>query len=126
MLALLALITAIFSGISKLAVDASIQERVPERLRGSAFAHSETVLMIAWVVGGAIGIIPLGGRWGVGLAALIAVVSAVRAAIAVTHLRGERLNGRPVVPEEPEAGPPVDPWPDAPTVAHPHRSPRPP
>jgi MFS family permease len=126
MVALLCLVTAIFSGISKLAVDASIQERVPERLRGSAFAHSETVLMIAWVVGGAIGIIPLGGRWGVGLAALIAVVSAVRAAIAVTHLRGERLNGRPVVPEASEAGPPVDPWPDAPTVAHPHHSPRPP
>jgi len=31
MLALLALVTAIFSGISKLAIDASIQERVPER-----------------------------------------------------------------------------------------------
>ena len=66
MVALLSLVTAIFSGISKLAVDASIQERVPERLRASAFAHSETVLMIAWVVGGAIGIIPLDGRWGVG------------------------------------------------------------
>ena len=38
----------------------------PERLRASAFAHSETVLMIAWVVGGAIGIIPLDGRLGVG------------------------------------------------------------
>ena len=126
MVALLCLVASIFSGISKLAVDASIQERVPERLRGSAFAHSETVLMIAWVVGGAIGIIPLGGRWGVGLAALIAVASAVRAAIAVPRLRGERLNGRPVAPEAAEAGQPVDPWPDAPTVAHPKHSPRPP
>src|SRR5205085_8390817 len=79
MLAVLALVTAIFSGIAKLAIDASIQERVPERLRASAFAHSETVLMIAWVAGGAIGIIPLPGRLGVALAALLAVAMAVRA-----------------------------------------------
>jgi hypothetical protein len=133
MVALLCLVASIFSGISKLAIDASIQERVPERLRASAFAHSETVLMVAWVLGGAIGIIPLAGRWGVGLAALIAVVAAVRAAIVVTRLRGERLHGRPS-PAEPEpeasstgehatsgrphpAGTPADPWPDAPTVA---------
>jgi hypothetical protein len=107
MVALLALVTSIFSGISKLAVDASIQERVPERLRASAFAHSETVLMIAWVVGGAVGIIPLNGRLGIALAALFAVAAAVRAAIAATRLRTERLHGRP---EEaiPEAGPADD------------------
>ena len=95
MVALLSLMTAIFSGISKLAIDASIQERVPERLRASAFAHAETVLMVAWVIGGAIGIIPLAGRLGVGLAALIAVIAAVRAAIVAAKLRGERLHGRP-------------------------------
>jgi hypothetical protein len=95
MVALLALVAAIFSGISKLAIDASIQERVPERLRASAFAHSETVLMVAWVLGGAIGIIPLDGRIGVALAALIAVAAAVRAGIVATRLRGERLHGRP-------------------------------
>ncbi|HET6532019.1 MAG TPA: MFS transporter [Actinoplanes sp.] len=114
MVALLCLVASIFSGISKLAIDASIQERVPERLRASAFAHSETVLMMAWVLGGAIGIIPLAGRWGVGLAALIAVAAAVRAAIVATRLRGERLHGRPSsIPTDA----PADPWPDAPTVA---------
>ncbi|GIE98310.1 MFS transporter [Paractinoplanes rishiriensis] len=122
MLALLALVTAIFSGISKLAIDASIQERVPERLRASAFAHSETVLMIAWVAGGAIGIIPLPGRLGVALAALLAVAMAARAAWAAARLHNERLSGRadgetpPVVEPTPDPATPTDPWPDAPTV----------
>jgi hypothetical protein len=129
--ALFALITAIFSGIAKLAIDASIQERVPERLRASAFGHSETVLIIAWVAGGAVGIIPLGGRLGVGVAAAFAVLGAVRAVIVAGRLHNERLHGRPETPaEEPvaaagktagSAGPtrsaaPADPWPDAPTV----------
>jgi MFS family permease len=110
MVALLALVASIFSGISKLAVDASIQERVPERLRASAFAHSETVLMIAWVVGGAAGIIPLSGRLGVGLAALFAVAAAARAAIAATRLHSERLHGRPGVPvdDSPPGAVPAD------------------
>ncbi|MEV6490657.1 MFS transporter [Actinoplanes sp. NPDC051633] len=134
MVALLALVAATFSGISKLAIDASIQERVPERLRASAFAHSETVLMIAWVLGGAIGIIPLNGRLGVALAAVITVAAAIGAARVATRLRGERLHGRPdgsaadaaprpggATADEPgpagNASEPTDPWPDAPTVA---------
>ena len=94
MVTLLALVTAVFSGIAKLAIDASIQERVPERLRASAFAHSETVLMIAWVLGGGIGIIPLPGRLGVALAALLAVVAAARAGWSAARLHNERLSGR--------------------------------
>ncbi|AGZ38712.1 MFS transporter [Actinoplanes friuliensis] len=95
MVALLSLVAAIFSGISKLAVDASIQERVPERLRASAFAHSETVLMIAWVVGGAVGIIPFNGRLGVTVVAVFAVAAAVRGTIMASRLHNERLHGRP-------------------------------
>ncbi|GAB1689036.1 MFS transporter [Krasilnikovia sp. M28-CT-15] len=95
MVALLALVTAIFSGISKLAVDASIQERVPERLRASAFAHSETVLMLAWVVGGAVGIIPMDGRVGMIVAASFAVAAAIRAAVVAGRLHGDHLLGRP-------------------------------
>jgi hypothetical protein len=94
MLALFALVTAIFSGISKLAIDASIQERVPERLRASAFAHSETILMIAFVLGGGIGLIPLTGRVGVALAALLAIAAAVRAGVVAARLHNERLSGR--------------------------------
>ncbi|PRY29486.1 MFS transporter [Pseudosporangium ferrugineum] len=97
MVALLSLVASVFSGISKLAVDASIQERVPERLRASAFAHSETVLMIAWVVGGAVGIIPLDGRIGIAVAAAFAVAAAVRGTIVAGRLHKERLHGRPDV-----------------------------
>lgn len=113
--ALLCLVTAIVSGIAKLAIDASIQERVPERLRASAFAHSETVLMLAWVAGGAVGLIPLEGHLGVGIVAAFALGAAVRGGIAAARLRGERLHGRPDVPA-PEAapGPPPGPPPPAP------------
>ena len=100
MVALLSLVASIFSGISKLTVDASIQERVPERLRASAFAHSETVLMIAWVVGGAVGIIPLDGRLGVSVMAAFAVAAAVRGTVVAGRLHKERLHGRPDVSME--------------------------
>jgi MFS family permease len=100
MVALLSLVASIFSGISKLTVDASIQERVPERLRASAFAHSETVLMIAWVVGGGVGIIPLNGRLGVAVMAAFAVAAAVRGTIVAGRLHKERLHGRPDVSME--------------------------
>jgi hypothetical protein len=106
--ALFALIAAIFSGIAKLTIDASIQERVPERLRASAFGHSETVLIIAWVAGGAVGIIPLGGRLGVGVAAAFAVAAAVRGVIVAGRLHSERLHGRPdVAADDPTATDPT-------------------
>ncbi|WP_306206769.1 MFS transporter [Actinoplanes sp. RD1] len=102
MVALFSLVASIFSGISKLAVDASIQERVPECLRASAFAHSETVLMVAWVLGGAIGIIPLDGRLGIIIAATFATAAAVRGALIAGRLHKERLHGRPdATPDNP-------------------------
>ncbi|RSM68429.1 MFS transporter [Actinoplanes sp. ATCC 53533] len=132
MVALLSLVASIFSGISKLTVDASIQERVPERLRASAFAHSETVLMIAWVVGGAVGIIPLNGRLGVSIMAAFAVAAAVRGTVVAGRLHKERLHGRPdVAMEEPspsEQTPPTEtiPTSPAPAGAATARPPRPP
>ncbi|MEV6347004.1 MFS transporter [Actinoplanes sp. NPDC051851] len=102
---LLALLTAIFSGIAKLAVDASIQERVPERLRATAFAHSETVLMLAWVTGGGLGLVPLAGRLGIGGAALLAVMAAAFATWAASRTRGDRLNGRGAEDPDPEDQP---------------------
>ncbi|BEL10247.1 hypothetical protein Q0Z83_084380 [Actinoplanes sichuanensis] len=107
MVTLLALLTAVFSGIAKLAVDASIQERVPERQRATAFAHSETALMLAWVAGGGLGLIPFDGRLGLAFAALLAVLAAARAAWSAARLHNERLAGRPDVPvpdEDPLGG----------------------
>ncbi|MBO3740748.1 MFS transporter [Actinoplanes sp. NEAU-H7] len=109
MVTLLALLTAIFSGIAKLAVDASIQERVPERQRATAFAHSETALMLAWVAGGGLGIIPFDGRLGIGFAALLAVLAAARAAWSAARLHNERLAGRPdALPLDPDSEPGQD------------------
>lgn len=91
--ALLCLIASIGAGLAKLAVDATIQERIPEGVRASAFAHSETLLMIAWVLGGAIGLIPFGGRVGVGIAAGVMALASVRAVLLVGVLRKEKLDG---------------------------------
>ncbi|MDR7279626.1 hypothetical protein J2S41_006404 [Catenuloplanes atrovinosus] len=146
MLTLLSLITAAMSGIAKLTVDATIQERISERLRASAFAHSETILMLAWVAGGAIALIPLGIRSGLAVPAIFAVLAAIRAAWTVTRLRGERLTGvpaapigtpelppgpssgtdegadRPAPPRAPEDVTPADPWAPPPRRPSPYRS----
>jgi MFS family permease len=101
--ALLCLVTALGSGLAKLTVDAVIQERVPEGVRASAFAHSETLLMLAWVAGGALGLIPFAGRLGLILAAVALGLAAARAVVAAMRLRKERLRGAPAadVVEEP-------------------------
>jgi hypothetical protein len=93
--ALLCLLTAISSGLAKLAVDSSIQERVDERLRGTAFAHSETLLMLAFVAGSGLGLAPLPGRLGVGIAAGLTLLAAARAVVVAIVLRREPLSGRP-------------------------------
>jgi MFS family permease len=95
---LFCLCTAIASGLAKLAVDASIQERIPETVRASAFAHTETLLMLAWVSGGAIGLIPFSGRVGVLIASAATVAGAVRAAIHAWRLRRDVLHGRSPLP----------------------------
>src|SRR5690349_449783 len=107
MVTLLALLTAIFSGIAKLAVDASIQERVPEQLRATAFAHSETALMLAWVAGGGLGLIPFPGRLGIAFAAVLAALAALRAAWSAARLHNERLSGRPDAVASPDSAPPT-------------------
>jgi MFS family permease len=58
--------------LAKLSLDALIQRDVPESVRTSAFARSETLLQMAWVAGGAIGIaLPLHGVLGLTVAAAI-------------------------------------------------------
>ncbi|MET8278651.1 MFS transporter [Micromonospora sp. NPDC005174] len=116
MVALLCLVTALVSGVAKLAVDASIQERIPERLRASSFAHSETVLMLAFVVGGGLGLVPFDGRTGIAVAAGVGVVAAVRGVLVAARLRAEKLAGRPLGDDElVEDEPTVEP---EPTIEH--------
>lgn len=91
--ALLCLVTAIGAGLAKLALDATIQERIPEPVRASAFAHSETLLMLAWVAGGAVGLLPFGTRAGIAGAAVFALLALVRSLVAWTALRRVHLRG---------------------------------
>ncbi|MFG2099467.1 MFS transporter [Micromonospora echinaurantiaca] len=100
MVALLCLVAALISGIAKLAVDASIQERIPERLRASSFAHSETVLMLAFVAGGGLGLVPFEGRVGIAVVAGVGALAAARAVVMAGRLRAERLVGRPLGDDE--------------------------
>ncbi|MBL6276679.1 MFS transporter [Micromonospora fiedleri] len=100
MVTLLCVVAAMMSGIAKLAVDASIQERIPERLRASSFAHSETVLMLAFVAGGGLGLVPFHGRIGIAVTAGVGVLAAARGLLMAHRLRAERLCGRPLTDEE--------------------------
>jgi MFS family permease len=55
--ALTALVAATCSALAKVALDAVVQRDLPERSRASAFGRSETVLQLAWVSGGALGVL---------------------------------------------------------------------
>ncbi|MDQ1069714.1 MFS transporter [Streptomyces canus] len=94
---LVACLTAVagFSqALSKLSLDALIQRDVPELVRTSAFARSETLLQVSWVFGGAVGIVmPLNGYLGLSVAA--AVVAAGWLATAKGLLSSARQGNAP-------------------------------
>jgi hypothetical protein len=76
MAATVALVAAITNALGKVALDAIIQREVSESLRASAFARSETVLQLAWVIGGALGIaLPPKGWLGFTVAAALLVLA---------------------------------------------------
>ncbi|MGD3109056.1 MFS transporter [Streptomyces sp. YGL11-2] len=82
--------------LAKLSLDAMIQRDVPEAVRTSAFARSETVLQMSWVVGGAIGIsLPLFGMLGMTVAAGLVGLGA---ALAVRGLLGAARRGGRAAP----------------------------
>ncbi|TKK74667.1 MFS transporter [Kribbella jiaozuonensis] len=71
----LGLVAGLCSSLGKLSLDAMIQRDVPESVRTSVFARSETVLQLAWVIGGGCGIVlPLIPRLGFGFLAGVLVV----------------------------------------------------
>ncbi|MCQ0023267.1 MFS transporter [Streptomyces somaliensis DSM 40738] len=86
---LLGAVAGLAQALSKLSLDALIQRDVPESVRTSAFARSETLLQTAWVAGGAAGIVlPLDG--GLGTAAAAAVLAAGSAVAGRGLLRAVR------------------------------------
>ena len=69
---LLGLTAGLAQSLGKLSLDALIQRDIPERTRAGTFARSETLLQLAWVVGGFVGIaLPLVPQLGLGVAAAI-------------------------------------------------------
>ena len=69
-------VAAIANGLGKSALDAIIQREVPDRLRASAFARSETWLQLAWVLGGALAVVlPSTGWIGFTVAAALLVLA---------------------------------------------------
>ncbi|MFE9849496.1 MFS transporter [Streptomyces sp. NPDC005576] len=91
--AVLGAVAGFTQALSKLSLDAMIQRDVPEEVRTSAFARSETALQMAWVVGGGIGIaLPLNGVLGMSVAAGIL---ALGAATSVRGLLASARRGSP-------------------------------
>jgi MFS family permease len=76
-----ALVTAaagISQALGKLSLDALIQRDVPEEVRTSAFARSETLMQMSWVVGGGLGIsLPLIAPLGMAVGAVVIAAGAL-------------------------------------------------
>ena len=69
---LLGLLAGFCAQLAKLSYDALVQRDVPEVVRTSVFARSETVFQICWVFGGALGIsLPLIPQLGFGVVAVL-------------------------------------------------------
>ncbi|MFF8787411.1 MFS transporter [Streptomyces sp. NPDC015125] len=86
-----AAVAGLCQALAKLSLDAMIQRDVPEGVRTSAFARSETALQMSWVVGGAIGIaLPLIGTVGMSVAAGLVALGVV---LAVRGLLGAARRG---------------------------------
>ncbi|HEY1843163.1 MAG TPA: MFS transporter [Mycobacterium sp.] len=63
MAAIATLVTSGSSAIAKAALDASLQDDLPEESRASAFGRSESTLQLAWVLGGALGVLLYTDLW---------------------------------------------------------------
>ncbi|MCV2489650.1 MFS transporter [Geodermatophilus sp. YIM 151500] len=92
-------VAAVTNALGKVALDAIIQREVPDRLRASAFARSETVLQLSWVIGGAVGIVLPPTGW------LGFTVAAALLALAVGLVLYGVLRGRSRAPEPAAEGP---------------------
>jgi len=84
-------VAGVSQALAKLSLDALIQRDVPEAVRTSAFARSETALQLSWVVGGGIGIVlPLNGSLGMAVAACLVLLGF---AVSVRGLLGAARRG---------------------------------
>jgi MFS family permease len=101
--AIAALITSAAAAIAKASLDASLQDDLPEKSRASAFGRSESLLQLAWVAGGAMGVLVYTDLW-VGFTAISAILIVGLAQTVVSYF-GESLipglgGNRPVLAEQ--------------------------
>lgn len=95
---LLAVLLATMAGsMGKLGLDAVIQRDIPEDTRTSAFARSETALQLAWVVGGALGLVSMGGTLGFSLASTVLMGTLFIEVVTLRRTRMSRLAARAAV-----------------------------
>ena len=97
------LITAGSSAIAKASLDASLQDDLPEESRASGFGRSESTLQLAWVLGGALGVLVYTELW-VGFTAVTALLI-LGLAQTLVSFRGDSLipglgGNRPVMVEQ--------------------------
>jgi predicted MFS family arabinose efflux permease len=101
--AIATLITSGSSAIAKASLDASLQDDLPEESRASAFGRSESTLQLAWVLGGALGVLLYTDLW-VGFS-VVGAVLILGLAQTVVSFRGDSLipglgGNRPVMVEQ--------------------------
>ena len=95
---IVALVAALGQVLAKLALDSIVQREIPEEIRSSTLAASETIHQLAWVVGGLAGLamsITDSGTAGLGVAAAGLAVTAVAL---VSSRRRRILAGRGLSP----------------------------
>ncbi|WP_156746344.1 MFS transporter [Mycobacterium sp. 1423905.2] len=97
------LITSGSSAIAKASLDASLQDDLPEESRASGFGRSESTLQLAWVLGGAVGVLVYTELW-VGFTAVSALLI-LGLAQTIVSFRGNSLipglgGNRPVMVEQ--------------------------
>jgi MFS family permease len=101
--AIATLVTSGSSAIAKASLDASLQHDLPEESRASGFGRSESTLQLAWVLGGALGVLVYTELW-VGFTAVSAILI-LGLAQTLVSFRGDSLipglgGNRPVMVEQ--------------------------
>jgi len=97
------LVTSGSSAIAKASLDASLQHDLPEESRASGFGRSESTLQLAWVLGGALGVLVYTELW-IGFTAVSALLI-LGLAQTLVSFRGDSLipglgGNRPVMVEQ--------------------------
>lgn len=124
-----ALLATMAGSLGKLSLDAVIQRDVAEDIRNSAFARSETVLQLSWVIGGAIGLAPVPGWVGFAFASVGVGLALGSELIALQRVRQRRRFAGTEADLAPGGGPPgttsgaQPPQPATPGMQPPGRSP---